>query len=243
MFGYRRFWRVLLIGSACLGAFSSVTLAQGVSSVALERRVPADPGQTVALGLAVSSPDSVAGLDLLFEFNPEVLTFSSFEALRRFQLVKTDNPQPGRLRLVLRRHHPDSTALRGLAPGTDTLGQIRLTATSRDLLTDVETPVGLVEDAGTAFDDCRLVRNDSSFVTPPDLHLENGSVVIRHPLYGDVNDDGFAATVADVIFLANYLAGIQQLTSRQRSNADVNRDGFQGTMADFSELVRIVVEE
>jgi hypothetical protein len=58
-----------------------------------------------------------------------------------------------------------------------------------------------------------------------------------------VNDDGFAATVADIIFLANYLGGTQQLTSRQRSNADVNKDGFQAGMADFTELIRMVVEK
>jgi hypothetical protein len=68
-------------------------------------------------------------------------------------------------------------------------------------------------------------------------------ISIRHPLYGDVNGDGYANTVADAIFLANYLAGIQKLTSVQRANADVNRDGFQGGMTDFIELIRIIIEE
>jgi hypothetical protein len=243
MLKFHGLWRVFVLGILCLQALGARGLAQGESSVALETGVVADPGQTVTLGLEVFSPDSVAGLDMLVEFDPEILTFNRFEPLRRFQLVTVTNPQPGRLRLILRRQHPDSTGLPALAPGTDTLGQIALTPTTQDLLTDVYSAVEFVEDGGTPFDDNRLARTDSSFVVPPEFQRKDGSILIRHPLYGDVNDDGFAATVADIIFLANYLGGTQQLTSRQRSNADVNKDGFQAGMADFTELIRMVVEK
>jgi hypothetical protein len=236
-------WRVFILSVFCLQALTTMGLAQGEYSIELEDGVVADPGQTVPLGLVVTSPDSVAGLDVLVEFDPEILTFSWFEALRRFQLVTVATPQPGRVTLTLRKQHPDSSGLSALAPGTDTLCQIGLTVTTQDLLADVHSAVEFVEDGGTPFDDNRLVRTDSSFVVAPGLQRNDGGILIRHPLYGDVNDDGFAATVADIIFLANYLGGTQQLTSRQRSNADVNRDGFQAGMADFTELIRMVVEK
>jgi hypothetical protein len=243
MLKHRRMWLILVLGVLCLQASSARGLAQGTSSLALGKGVVANPGQTVALGVVVSYADSLAGLDLLVEFDPDILTFNWFEAQCRLQSVTVATPQPGRLRLTLRRQHPDSTGLPALPPGTDTLGQIGLTATTQDLLTDVYSAVKFVEDGGTPFDDNRLVRTDGSFVVAPELERSDGSVLIRHPLYGDVNDDGFAATVADIIFLANYLGGTQQLTPRQRSNADVNRDGLQAGMADFTELIRMVVEK
>jgi hypothetical protein len=236
-------WRVFVVGIFCLQAFTARGLAQGEYSMELEDNVEADPGQTVPLALMVASPDSVAGLDVLVEFDPEVMTFSWFEALRRFQLITVATPQPGRVKLTLRRQHPDSTGLPALAPGTDTVGQIGLTVTTQDLLTDVHSAVDFVEDEETPLNDNRLVRNDSSFVVPPELQRSNGGIFVRYPLYGDVNDDGFAGTVADIIFLANYLGGTQQLTSRQRANADVNKDGFQAGMADFTELIQMVVEK
>jgi hypothetical protein len=243
MLKHIRMWLVLILGFLCLQAFGARGQALAASSLALGKGVEASPGQTVGLAIVVSYADSLAGLDLLVEFEPDILTFSWFQAQRRLQSVTVSTPQPGRLRLNLRRQHPDSTRLPALSPGIDTLGQIGLTATTQDLLTDVYSDVRLVEDAGTPYDDNRLVSKDGSFVVAPELQRDDGSVLIRHPLFGDVNDDGYAATVADIIFLANYLGGTQQLTPRQRSNADVNRDGLQAGMADFTELIRMVVEK
>ncbi len=243
MFKYNGLSKTICLGLVVLAVWCSSGQAQGDFNVSLEGGVVADPGQIVALGVIVVSSDSVAGLDVLLGFDPDLLSFSSFELLRRFQYVDRDDSQAGKLRLILRRHDPDSTGISALNPGTDTLGLVWLGATSRDLLMDVEVAVLFYDDTATPYDDNRLVRTDSSFVTPPELQWVDGSVFIRHALYGDVNGDGYAATVADIVSLANYLAGSQSLTSRQRANADVNRDGFQATIADLTELIRVVAEE
>ena len=240
-------YKALLI-IACLAILSSgltcpVASAQGEYTISLGSGVTADPGQTVALAFAASATDSVAGADILLQFDPALLAYNSHQLQSRFQYVSHDASEPGRLRLILRRHHPDSIYLPPLAPGTDTLALIWLGTSTQDLLADVETPVEFSEDVGTPHDDNRLVKSDSSYVTPPDLGWSHGSVVIRHAFYGDVNDDGYANTIADAIFFVNYLAGIQKFTSRQRANADVNRDGYQAGISDFLELIRLVVEE
>jgi hypothetical protein len=87
-----------------------------------------------------------------------------------------------------------------------------------------------------------LIAPDSSFIEEPDLELTDGSVFIRHPLYGDVNDDGYPYTIADAIFFLNFLAGRQGLTPRQKANSDVTRDGIQASMSDFINLVAIITE-
>lgn len=243
MLRHHIFLRTLLLSILGLGAFCSWGFAQGEYSVSLGDGVMADLGQSVALGLIVASPDSLGGLDALLEFDPALLAFNSFEPFFRLQHIDTDGSEPGKLRLILRRQHADSLHLTALAPGIDTLGLIRLQVTTQDLLVDVEAPVKFSEDQGTPFDDNRLVKTDSSMVAPPQLERTDGSILIRHPLYGDANGDGYANTVADAIFLANYLAGNQKLTSLQRANADVNRDGFQAGMADLIELIRMVTEE
>jgi hypothetical protein len=218
--------------------------ARGDFSISLGSLVEADPGQLgLPMHFALTKSDSVAGVDMLMEFDPGMLSCSSVSFLTRFQHAIYDNSVPGKLRVVARRHHPDSSHLSSLGPGTDTLGIIWLQVTSQDLLSDLTVPVSFFDDGATPFADNRLVKSDSSFVTPPELGLTGGSVFIRYPLYGDVNDDGYVFTIADAIFFFNYLSGNQRLSSRQKANSDVNRDGVQASMTDFIRLITVIAEE
>lgn len=217
--------------------------AQADYSLVMSQGVLADPGEEdVRLYLVLSSIDSVAGFEALLKFNPELLMPTGVKPARRFQLFSYDFSSPGRVRLIARRHVPDSVSLSPLAPGLDTLGYLSMNITSQDLLVDVETPVEFLEDPETFDPDNRLIAPDSSFIEEPDLELVPGSVLIRHPLYGDINDDGYENTIADAIFFLNFLAGRQELTSRQRANSDLTRDGVQASMADFIYLVDIITE-
>jgi hypothetical protein len=227
-----------------MGAFFFTGIAHGAYSLSLSSGVVADPGQTgVPVYFVLTSSSSLEGIDMLLDYEPDILTCGPVELLTRFQYVSYNITPQGRIRIVLRRHHPDSIYVPPLAPGTDTLGLIRINVTSQDLLVDVETMVRFFENPLTPFTDNRLTKSDSSFIAPPELTLRDGSVFIRHPLYGDVNDDGYENTIADVIFFINSIAGNQNLSSRQKANSDVNKDGVQGNMADFIELLRIIVEE
>ncbi len=224
-------------------AFSTL-YASGDHALSLSYRVTADPGQTnVPLYLVMTSTTPTAGVDVYLQFDQDILRLSGVEFLTRFQYARYDTTVSGKLKITLRRHHPDSTYLGPLTGGTDTVGVIRMKVTSADLLNDVESEVNYWENPLTPQGDNRLVNPDSTFVEPPDLTLQKGSVFIRHPLYGDVNDDGYPDTIADVIFMVNYLVGSQSLTPRQRANSDVNRDGVQGSMTDFLELIQIVTED
>ena len=244
MFRYKGFLTIVCLGVLNLGVFCSFGFAQTDFSISLSSSVVADPGQTeVPLYMVIFSVDSIAGVDMLVEFDPDLLIHSWVELLTRFQYVSYDTSVPGRIRIVGRRHHPDSTFLGPLAPGTDTLGLIRVNVTSQDLLMDLETPLSFFEDPATPFVDNRLTRSDSSFIIPPELILSNGSVFIRHPVYGDVNDDEYAYTIADAIFFLNFLAGSQELSSRQRANSDVNKDGVPASMGDFIQLIQVIAEE
>ena len=244
MFRYKGFLTIVCLGVLNLGVFCSFGFAQTDFSISLSSSVVADPGQTeVPLYMVIFSVDSIAGVDMLVEFDPDLLIHSWVELLTRFQYVSYDTSVPGRIRIVGRRHHPDSTFLGPLAPGTDTLGLIRVNVTSQDLLMDIETPLSFFEDPVTPFADNKLTKSDSSFIIPPELILSDGGVFIRHPLYGDVNDDGYAYTIADAIFFLNFLAGSQELSSRQRANSDVNKDGVQASMGDFIQLIQVIAEE
>jgi hypothetical protein len=225
------------------GVFSW-SYASGDHVLSLSYKVTADPGQAnVPLYLVVTSSTPTAGVDVYLQLDRDILRFSGVEFLTRFQYARYDTTVSGKLKIALRRHHPDSTSLGPLTAGTDTLGVIRVKVTSADLLNDVESEISYWENPLTPYEDNRLVNPDSSFVVPPALTLQPGSVFIRHPLYGDLNDDGYPYTIADVIFMVNFLTGSQNLTPRQRANADINRDGVQGSMTDFLELIRIVTEQ
>jgi hypothetical protein len=243
MFRCRWFLTILVLGILALFWASSSVFAQADYSLSLSQSVLADPGEEgVCLYLVLSSIDSVAGFEVLLKFNPQLLTPIGVEPACRFQLFGYDFSSPDEVRIIARRHVPDSTYLPPLPPGRDTLGYISVSVISQDLLVDLETPVEFMEDPETSDPDNRLITPDSSFIEEPDLELTHGSVFIRHPLYGDVNDDGYPYTIADAIFFLNFLAGRQGLTPRQRANSDVTRDGVQASMSDFIHLVTIITE-
>jgi len=244
MFRRRALLTIVCLGILNSGWFSSIGFAQGDFSIYLSSGVPADPGQVgVPLYMILTSADTVVGIDMLVEFDFNLLACNSVQWLSHFQHVSYDKSVPGRVRIAGRGYNRDSTYPSPLNPATDTLGIIRLNVTSQDLMADIEVPVSFFEDVGTPFADNRLVRADGSFIIPPELVLADGGIFIRHPLYGDVNDDGYAHTIADVIFFFNFLAGSQKISSRQRANSDVNGDGVQASMADFIELLKVIVEE
>lgn len=206
--------------------------------------VLADPGQTeVPVYLVLTTTTQLGGVDVFLQYDRSLMACSAVNWLMRFQYAVFDTSLTGKIKMVLRRHRADSTYITSLPAGTDTLGVIKMSIFTADLLADVETPVRFWENPLTPYEDNRLVKVDSSFVVPPALTLQEGSVIIRHPLYGDINDDGYPYTIADVIFFVNYLMGSQSLTPRQRANSDVNKDGVQGSMADFIELIKTITAD
>jgi hypothetical protein len=240
---YRWFLTIVLLGLLNLLVAGSSSLAQD-HSLSLSQGVLANPGEElVPLYLVVSSADSVAGFDALLEYDPELLAITGVKATRRFQFFGYHVFSPNRLDIMARRHAADSAYLGPLAPGLDTLACVYVSVSSQDLLLDVETPVEFLEDPVTSDPDNALMEPDSSLVTAPELGLNKGSVFIRYPLYGDVNDDGVPHTIADAVFFLNFFAGRQRFTPRQRANSDVTRDGVQASMTDLIRLVAIITEE
>jgi hypothetical protein len=244
MRGKRIYRSIVCLAALGMLAICAAGSARGDFSISLGSSVEADPGQVgLPMPFVLTRSDSVAGVDMLMEFDLGMLKCNSVSFLTRFQHATYDNSVPGRLRIVTRRHHPDSSHLSPLGPGTDTLGLIWLEVTSQDLLSDLNVPIDFFDDAATPFVDNRLVQGDSSFVTPPELDLTDGSVSIRYPLHGDVNDDGYAFTIADAIFFFNYLSGSQRFSSREKANSDVNSDGVQASMTAFIRLITVIAEE
>ena len=141
MFKCRWFLTILFLGILNLLGANSVTFAQGDYSLSLSRNVLANPGEDdVCLYLILAKLDSVAGFDVFVKFNPELLTVTGAEATCRFQLFNSDPSPQGGVRIIARRHVPDSIYLSPLSPGMDTLGYISVKITSQDLLVDIGRP-------------------------------------------------------------------------------------------------------
>jgi len=243
MFRYRWFLTILFLGILNLFGASSVSRAQANYSLSISKSVLANPGEEgVCLYFVLATTDSMAGFDMFVEYNPELLTPTMIQPTCRFQTFSYYHSSPGKIRITARRHVSDSTYLSPLSPGKDTLLCIFVSITLQDLLIDMETPVEFLEDPQTTDPDNRLITPSGGFIDEPELKLTNGSIFIRYPLYGDINDDGYPNTVADAIFFLNFLAGRQRLTPRQKANSDVNQDGVQASIADFIQLVNIITE-
>ncbi len=105
---------------------------------------------------------------------------------------------------------------------------------------DILTFLDFFEDPYTPYPDNSLLLDDGGWITPPQLLLTSGDILIFSPLYGDININGFAYEIGDAVTFMNYFMGLTEFNARQYANSDCNRDGIQATIADLVYLLCVI---
>jgi len=208
----------------------------------ISSEVFASPGEeNVAVPISLLSSDSVYSFNLFLTFDPSILTPTMVVPALFFQYFDFDINDPGKIGITAKVDVPQAPPhIPPIPPGNTVLLNILFNITSRDLGSDYLCPINFADDYSTPFPDNFLGISNGYVVTVPKLILTDGAILIRSPLYGDLNLDGIPYTVPDAILFINFLLGRESLNSEQLINSDVNRDGLLGTVADLIFLIDVL---
>jgi hypothetical protein len=129
-----------------------------------------------------------------------------------------------------------------LPPGDGPVINIRLHLAADELFAGLAFPVRFVFRtplANTATDEQgeTILQNEIAY-----RHGEVQILKFEHKLPGDINLNGLAYEVGDVVYFANYFSNpsLYPLSMEQRANSDVNGDGATATIADLVFMINVI---
>jgi hypothetical protein len=193
------------------------------------------PGDNVALDLSFRNDVAVSGFDLLISYDASVLTVTSIsisgtriDGFDSFDYFVDADGVVGDIRLTA----SDGV---GLATGDGVICTIRFNIIANLNFAGMAVPIRFVDKTPT---DNLLFDAAGAAIDKSAVDHFDGTVVIEEisgirP--GDINLNGLAFEIGDVILLTNYLMDARRhpLDILQLANSDVNGDGLVASVADL----------
>jgi hypothetical protein len=196
-----------------------------------------DPAFFVPLKLSVS--DSTIRINLLLAYDQNVITPTLLAPNIFVQSFTYSLAVDGRISMTLVRDLPPPPYVPPMI-GDTIFAWISFRITTRDIGYDYPTNITFLEDPLTPYPDNYIVKDNNTRVDAPYLGLHPGQIVLKTPLYGDINLNGYPYEIADGVLFNNYFIGIAHFNRCQYANSDCNRDGLQATIADLVFFLRVL---
>jgi len=198
------------------------------------------PGETdLYIPIWIYSSQPVIGINILFNYDPSLLSPSHIVPNMFFQSFVVDHSIPGRVNINLYTDLPPPPQVPPIEDDT-IFAWIGCTVTTEDLGYDLLTHFSFFDDPVTPYPDNSILLEGGDWVVPPALSLVQADILIISPLYGDINVNGFAFEIGDAITFLNFFMGQIEFTRRQYANSDCNRDGIQASIADLVYLLGVI---
>ncbi len=213
--------------------------------------VSAFPGENVSFNVYLDNMLPVTGFNILFNSDPTVLTITDLtntgtrsESFEYFSVTYNDNGVAGNTRLIGIADQGGGTPPLGAGEGPLTTLTFRVTnelsftgmtipARFRFLDFPANEDNTLTDSLGTRIEQIDIAHRDGY------VHiLEIGEINI-----GDINLNGLAAEISDVIYFTNFFINpeLYSFNIVQYANSDVNQDGLVATVSDLVALINRVV--
>jgi hypothetical protein len=189
--------------------------------------------------LNISASDSTIRIELLLSYDQTVITPTLLAPNIFVQSFTYSLATPGRISMVLITDLPPPPHVKPIY-GDTTFAWISFRISTRDIGYDYPTPIDFYEDPLTPYPDNFIVKYDDNRVDAPYLGLHPGQLILKHPLYGDINLNGYPFEIADGVMFNNYFIGTAHFNRCQFANSDCNRDGLQATIADLVYFLRVL---
>ena len=199
--------------------------------------IPGDPAFFIPINVSFSQP--VVSIQLILSYDPAVLIPTLLAPNMFFQSFTYDISLPGRIRMSLVTDLPPPPYVPPIQ-GDTTVAWISCRVYSCDLGYDYLTHITYYDDPQTPFQDNFAVRENGNIITPPELSLIQGDIIIWHPDYGDINANTYPWEIGDAVTFFNFFMGLTQFNRRQYANSDCNRDCVQATISDLVFLLRTI---
>jgi hypothetical protein len=199
--------------------------------------IEAYPGQDdllIPLRVAVSEP--TVGINVRLTFDASLLVPLIVAPNFFYQSFVVDLSEPGEILINLLTNVPAPPDVPPIE-GDTIFAWIICCVTTEDPGYDVLTEMVFFEDPYTPYPDNSLLLENGGWITPPELVLTPGEILIISPLYGDININGFPYEIGDAVTFMNYFMGLTEFNARQYANSDCNRDGIQASIADLVYLL------
>lgn len=205
--------------------------------------------EDVVLSVFMKNQETISGVELLVNIDPTAATILGVERIgtrtegwEMFAVSQNYAGRPGDLYILGRADINDGFPTPKLAPGEGTLLKIRLHLASDELFAGLAFPVRFVfrtAMANTAIDASgdAILQNEIAY-----RHGEVQILQVEDRLTGDINLNGLAFEVGDVVYFANYFSSpsLYPLNFEQRANSDVNGDGTPATIADLVFMISVI---
>lgn len=205
--------------------------------------------QDVVLHIQMKNQETLAGMELLVNIDPTAATISSIDRAgtriqnwEMFAVTQNYAGRPGDVFVLARADINDGYPTPLLAAGEGNVVNIRLHLSADELFAGLAFPVRFVFRtplANTATD------AGGETILQNEIAYRHGEVQIQrfeNKLPGDINLNGLAFEVGDVVYFANYFSNPSQypLDFEQRANSDVNGDGTPATIADLVFMIKVI---
>lgn len=243
----RKKWAALLI-FLLLASSSSPAIESGRSPAVptdtyeinfgpLIEAIPGEPDLLIPIRISVSQP--TIGVNLILSYDPSLLTPTVVAPNMFFQNFEVDLSFFGRIYINLLTDLPPPPPIPPIE-GDTVIAWISCLVTSEDLGYDLLTNLTFFEDPNTPYPDNSLLLEDGTWIVQPNLSLIRGDILIIHPLYGDININGYSFEIGDAVTFLNFFMDLTEFNRRQYANSDCNRDGIQASIADLVYLLAVV---
>jgi len=198
--------------------------------------------QEVVLPIRMKNTEIIGGFELLFNVDPTAVSIVSVNTdsartadWEMFAVTLNYNGNPGDVRVVARADVADGTVTPKLDPGEGVIVNVRLHLINDIAYAGLSFPVRFVFRsalANTAVDAANMV------IYQDQIAYTHGSVDIvlyDNILPGDINLNGLAFEIGDVVYFANFFTNPIKypMSFEQRANSDANQDGIPATIADL----------
>jgi len=237
------------------GFADSTTVSVMITPVAIYAlnldTVSAFPGENVSFNVYLNNMLPVTGFNVLFHYDPSVLSIVDLtnegtrsESFEYFSITYDDNGTAGDVRLVGVADQGGGTP--PLEAGEGPIASLTFRVTGDLAFAGMTVPVRFKFLVSPANDDNTLTDSLGIRIEQEDITYCDGSVSILEigeVNIGDINLNGLAAEISDVIYFTNFFIdpGLYSFNVLQYANSDVNQDGFVATVSDLVALINLVV--
>lgn len=210
------------------------------------------PGDQATVFVSLNNQVAVSGFQLMLQYDQSVMTPISItsvgtRAAAFSQFTVTQNPggSQGTIKIV----GVASAAGPSVAPlpiGTGAIAKVVFRVTSDLAYEGMSIPVRFSFTDPVTRNDNTLTSTTGTKIEQFDIAYTDGWVKIEdigNILIGDINLNGIANEIADVIYFTNYFIDPQHYPFNvlQYANSDINRDNLVATIADLVRMISILV--
>ena len=198
--------------------------------------IPGDPSFFLPIKVSFSQP--TVRISLFLTYDPTVVTPVLLAPNIFVQGFTYDLSRAGKIKLLIVTDLPPPPIVPPIS-GDTTVAWIMFRITTRFIGYDFLTTINYFEDPGTPAGDNFIVLQDNEIIMPPVLVLIDGEILVRLPLYGDINLNTLPWEIGDAVTFLNFFMGAP-FNRQQYANADCNLDGVQASISDLVYLLRVI---